>query len=65
MQGIKLADFGCSKKIEGNLLTSAIGTPIYSDPNIYTKDYTQKCDIFSLGQLSQYIFCGKNIFSSC
>ena len=39
-KGIKIADFGCSKKLEGNLLTSSVGTPLYSDPNIYTKDYT-------------------------
>ena len=64
---IKVADFGCSRIEEGQDLTmsSYIGTPLYSDPNIQTGYYSVKCDVYSIGLVIIYIFCGEHIFSKC
>ena len=48
---IKIADFGCSRIQDNNdiNMTAQIGTPLYSDPNLQTGQYTMKCDVYSLG----------------
>lgn len=59
---IKLADFGCSRfkdvKDTDLEMTSNIGTPLYSDPNVSIGKYTKKCDVYSAGLVIIYIFCG-------
>lgn len=53
---IKRGDFGLCRTDSrlNQIKTKAIGTPIYSDPNIYTK----KCDVYSMVLTMVYIFCG-------
>lgn len=52
-QGIfKIADFGFAKFVnnKSEVLTSAIGTPLYMSPQILAgRNYTCKCDVWSLG----------------
>lgn len=49
---IKIGDLGFSKIISGHeeILTSAVGTPLYMSPQILSSSiYTEKTDIWSLG----------------
>ena len=47
---IKLIDFGISTKIrEEQFLVERIGTPAYIAPEVLTKCYNEKCDLWSLG----------------
>lgn len=49
-QTIKLIDFGISTRIrEGQFLVDRIGTPAYIAPEVLTKCYNEKCDLWSLG----------------
>ena len=59
---IKVADFGLARQyealkqlgsssasIESYYMNSGVGTPVYLAPEILTKHYTEKADVFSLG----------------
>jgi len=46
-------------------MTMNIGTPLYADPNIQSGKYTSKCDVYSVGLVIVYIFCGKQFFFGC
>jgi calcium-dependent protein kinase len=58
---IKLIDFGLSSSFislneSGNKpsllrMRTPVGTKIYVAPEVYSKDYTEKCDIWSAGKL--------------
>jgi calcium-dependent protein kinase len=46
----KLIDFGLGKMMKVNEKTdSIVGSPLYVAPEVLNKDYTKKCDIWSLG----------------
>lgn len=48
----KLADYGFTRKINDDkeVINEVCGTPIYMAPQLlYSKPYTAKCDIWSLG----------------
>lgn len=49
----KIADFGLSRRVSSNqTLVSAVGTKIYSSPQIViNSEYTTKCDIWSFGAI--------------
>jgi len=46
-------------------MTKNVGTPLYADPNIQNGRYSKKCDVYSVGLVICYIFCGKQYFSHC
>ena len=67
---LKVADFGCSKLLKHLKLTiitndstniqndntSNVGTPRYRAPELLTKDYNEKVDIYSLGVILRELF---------
>ena len=60
---IKIIDFGISKKIKpGESLTSRVGTPYYIAPEVLSKNYDFKCDIWSLGVVLYMIIFRKPPF---
>lgn len=63
--GIKISDFGISKKVEDNLLTnhrpSLTGSVFWMAPEVVQqKEYTNKADIWSLGCLVVEMFTGEH-----
>lgn len=47
---VKIIDFGISAKLEPNAtLSCRVGTPYYIAPEVLSKNYNEKCDIWSLG----------------
>jgi serine/threonine protein kinase len=56
---VQLADFGESRSSNTSLMTMARGTPKYRAPELYTRIYNNKVDIFSLGLVMAELFGGK------
>lgn len=59
---IKIGDLGFSKIISGHeeILTSAVGTPLYMSPQILSNSiYTEKTDIWSLGIILYEMLVGE------
>lgn len=64
---IKVCDFGfCRDDPENFELEKSdhVGSPLYRDPNVKSKIYTKKCDIYSLGITFDTIFRKGSIFKS-
>ena len=60
---LKLADFGISKIISDEMLTTNCGTPIYMAPEIWSgKAYDNKVDVWSLGVIMYYMLSGTHPF---
>ena len=64
---VKLIDFGLGKMMKVNEKTdSIVGSPLYVAPEVLSKNYTKKCDIWSLGVIIFLLvggyppFLGKN-----
>lgn len=64
---VKLIDFGLSCKHESFMpMTCVLGTPFYIAPEVLTKSYDRKCDLWSIGVLTYTLlhgflpFCGNN-----
>lgn len=56
---IKLIDFGLSRKYNNNeKMHTILGTPYYIAPEVLQGDYTEKCDVWSIGALSYIMLCG-------
>ena len=55
---LKITDFGVSKKFEKdkNVSQTEIGTFYYRAPEIESKNYTEKVDIYSLGKVLQKLY---------
>lgn len=64
---VKLADYGCSKKVESltkDNLVSQKGTLQYMSPQILqNKEYTYKCDLWSIGIILYKLYFNKFPFS--
>ncbi|KAM5137765.1 serine/threonine-protein kinase 33 [Mantella aurantiaca] len=63
MVNIKVTDFGLAVQKGGvgseNMLQAKCGTPIYMAPEIINAhDYTQQCDIWSIGVIMYMLLCG-------
>lgn len=61
----KIGDYGLGKKYEeGVRNTRLVGTPLYTPPNILqgNDEYTQKCDVFSVGLVIYLLLFGKHLF---
>ncbi|KAJ7994964.1 hypothetical protein DPEC_G00254990 [Dallia pectoralis] len=70
MINIKVTDFGLSVKKGGvgseNMLKSTCGTPIYMAPEvIHAHEYSQQCDVWSVGVIMYMLLCGDPPFIAC
>lgn len=60
---IKVIDFGASQKFDPNKTMSQIyGTAYYIAPEILKQQYTEKCDIWSIGVILYILLSGKPPF---
>ncbi|XP_043828326.1 serine/threonine-protein kinase 33 [Dromiciops gliroides] len=63
---IKVTDFGLAVQKEGGcevMLQSTCGTPIYMAPEVINAhDYSQQCDIWSIGVIMYMLLCGEPPF---
>lgn len=57
---IKLIDFGLSKKFNGYMqnMTSFLGTPYYVAPEVISRKYDKRCDLWSLGATAFCLITG-------
>ncbi|CAD8190297.1 unnamed protein product [Paramecium pentaurelia] len=59
----KIADFGFAKRfqhLEGDLMSSLAGTPLYMSPQVLLrKQYTSKCDVWSVGLIYYELIEGR------
>ncbi|CAD8050622.1 unnamed protein product [Paramecium sonneborni] len=59
----KIADFGFAKrfdKLDEDLMTSLVGTPLYMSPQVLLRrQYTSKCDVWSIGLIFYEMIEGK------
>lgn len=56
---IKVIDFGVSvKRQKEEKLTQSIGTPYYMAPEVFSGEYTEKCDMWSCGVLLYVLISG-------
>ncbi|XP_073897149.1 serine/threonine-protein kinase 33 [Castor canadensis] len=64
---IKVTDFGLAVKKHGSrseaMMQSTCGTPIYMAPEVINAhDYSQQCDIWSIGVIMYLLLCGEPPF---
>ncbi|XP_012580713.1 PREDICTED: serine/threonine-protein kinase 33 [Condylura cristata] len=63
---IKVTDFGLAVKKQGRseaMLQTTCGTPIYMAPEVINAhDYSQQCDIWSIGVIMYILICGEPPF---
>ena len=56
---IKIIDFGLSRVHEKqDVMRSRVGTPYYVAPEVLTSDYTNKCDVWSIGVIAYLLLSG-------
>lgn len=61
---VKLIDFGFSRKHRpGKLMTTAMGSPYYSAPEVLAKEHYDpvKADIWSAGVVLYFMLCGTDL----
>ena len=71
---VKIIDFGFARYIDGNIVQSILGSPLYMDPRILFKlnklelneeqefQYNEKADIYSLGVICYTLLTGNQLF---
>lgn len=58
-----MADFGISKIMSDDVLTTNCGTPVYMAPEIWAgRSYDNKVDVWSLGVVMYYLLSGTHPF---
>lgn len=61
---LKLEDFGISKIMSDEMLTTNCGTPVYMAPEIWKgQEYNKKVDLWSLGIVMYYLLSGDHPFN--
>ena len=62
---IKLIDFGTSHHYDSkdNIMHQLYGTPYYIAPEVLSGNYTEKCDIWSIGVIVYIMLCGRPPFT--
>lgn len=56
---VKIIDFGLSRFNDDNVMNSRVGTVYYVAPEVITSDdYSNKCDIWSIGVIAYVLLCG-------
>ncbi|KAH8050097.1 serine/threonine kinase [Aureococcus anophagefferens] len=63
---VKIIDFGLSKygPAGEDHMHTRVGTPYYIAPEVLKRDYTLKCDIWSVGVIAYILLCGYPPFSA-
>ena len=71
---VKIIDFGFARYIDGSIVQSILGSPLYMDPRILFKlnklelneeqefQYNEKADIYSLGVICYTLLTGNQLF---
>lgn len=60
---IKVIDFGTSQKYDPNKkMTQTQGTAYYIAPEVLQSDYTEKCDVWSVGVILFILLSGRPPF---
>lgn len=61
---VKIIDFGLSKNLfkKNERMTSGVGTYLYSSPEVDKGEYSEKCDIWSMGVILYLMLCGEAPF---
>lgn len=61
---IKLIDFGMSRRfVEGLAMSERLGTPYCMAPEVLSGEYTEKCDMWSIGVITYRMLTGRNPFN--
>lgn len=55
---VKIIDFGLSRRDDFGVMRSRVGTVYYVAPEVLFDDYTNKCDIWSIGVISYILLSG-------
>eukprot|EP00531_Pseudo-nitzschia_arenysensis_P018048 CAMPEP_0116125478 /NCGR_PEP_ID=MMETSP0329-20121206/5831_1 /TAXON_ID=697910 /ORGANISM="Pseudo-nitzschia arenysensis, Strain B593" /LENGTH=570 /DNA_ID=CAMNT_0003619519 /DNA_START=297 /DNA_END=2009 /DNA_ORIENTATION=+ len=57
---IKIIDFGLSRHKDANdgMMKTKVGTPYYVAPEVLRREYTEACDIWSIGVITYILLCG-------
>ena len=56
---IKIIDFGMAEVTKpGEYLSAIVGSPYYVAPEVLTKKYNYKCDVWSCGVILYVLLCG-------
>lgn len=62
---VKLTDFGLATRWDGHAnMTESLGTLSYVAPEVLAKQYTDTCDIWSLGVVAHLLLTGKPVLKS-
>ena len=57
---IKLIDFGLAQRLpRGGKLTRAVGTPSYAAPEVLSRSYDEKADLWSIGAMTYLMLTGQ------
>jgi calcium-dependent protein kinase len=57
---VKIIDFGLSRHDDADLgiMQTKVGTPYYVAPEVLRREYTNMCDIWSIGVITYILLCG-------
>lgn len=57
---IKIIDFGLSRHDDQDfgIMKTKVGTPYYVAPEVLNREYTNSCDVWSIGVIAYILLCG-------